>query len=177
MKNGVHMSRLKVGVLAYLMRYGDMPVRTSKYSRSARIQPGIISQTKACLQELPTKKEELFSLREAIRQLRAPLKAALTKGYSYQELAAMLQQQEISISASTLRTYLASGKQNSGITVSSHLRHKTSKNSPEKLNSSVEVFLPSKTEMFSYTVRRDFWNAYQESLREREEVYRRLAES
>jgi hypothetical protein len=154
-----------------------MPEKTCKHSRSARIHRRTVSLTKASLQALP-EKNELLSLQEAIRQLHGPLEAALSKGYSYRELATVLQQRGISISTPTLKNYLTSARQqDSRITASSKLRNKNSKNSPEKPSSAVEVFIPSKTEISSYTVGCDFWSAYQESLREREEVYRRLAES
>lgn len=155
-----------------------MPNRTRKNSRSGKIQPRISSRTRASLQDLPARKRELISLQEAIYQLRILLKAALNKGYSYSELADLLQQKGISISVSTLRDYLTSGgQQKSRITTSSKPKDKSPPETLEKPSSDVEVFIPSKTEIASYIVGRDFWSAYQESLREREEVYRRLAES
>lgn len=155
-----------------------MPNRTRRNSRSGKIQPRIISKTRASLQNLPVGKQELLSLRQAIYQLRVPLEAALTKGYSYSELANLLQQQGISISGATLRSYLTSGRrQEPRITALNESRDTGSSKILETPSSDVEVFIPSKTETFSYTVGRDFWSAYQESLREREEVYRRLAES
>ena len=155
-----------------------MPNQTRRNSRSGRIQPRIISKTRASLQDLPAREKELLSLQEAIYQLRVPLEAALTKGYSYSELANLLQQHEIPISASTLRNYLTSGRrQKSRITTPNKARDKSSPKTLEKPSSDVEVFILTKTEISSYTVGRDFWSAYQESLREREEVYRRLAES
>lgn len=130
------------------------------------------------MQDLPARKRELISLQEEIYQLRILLKAALNKDYSYSELADLLQQKGISISVSTLRDYLTSGgQQKSRITTSSKPKDKSPPETLEKPSSDVEVFIPSKTEIASYIVGRDFWSAYQESLREREEVYRRLAES
>ncbi|MFM7427964.1 MAG: hypothetical protein ACKO7W_23700 [Elainella sp.] len=93
-----------------------MPEKTRKHPGTASIQPKTVSATIAP-QDLPGQKEWL-SLQEAISQLRAPLEAALAKGYSYEELAVMLQQQGISIRASVLKSYLASGKQNSRLIVS-----------------------------------------------------------
>jgi hypothetical protein len=154
-----------------------MPARTSKHPKSARVQPKIVSQARASLHGLPEEQEKSFSLREAIRQLRDPLEAALIRGYSYQELVNMLQQQGIAISVSTLKNYLTSAQRDSRIRISSKLKDESPKYSLEKPSSAVEVFIPSRSEISSYTVGRDFWNAYQESLRAREEVYRRLAES
>jgi len=155
-----------------------MPNQTRRNSRSGRIQLRTISKTRASLQDLPEREKEPLSLQEVIYQLRAPLRAALAKGYSYSELANLLKQQGISISVSTLRNYLTSGeRQKSRITTPNTTRDKSSPKTLEKPSSDVEVFIPTKTETSSYTVGRDFWSAYQESLREREEVYRRLAKS
>jgi hypothetical protein len=155
-----------------------MPNRTRKNSRSGQIQVGAISKTKASLQDLPVRKKELLSLQEAIDQLRVPLKAALTKGYSYCELVDLLKQKGISISVSTLRSYLTPGRQQKSRTIPSYPQsNKSSQTTSEKPNGDVEVFIPSKTEIYSYTVGNDFWSAYQKSLKEREEVYRHLAES
>jgi hypothetical protein len=153
-----------------------MPEKTRKHSKSAKIQPETVSLARASLQDLPEK--ELLSLQEAIHKLRAPLEAALVKGYSYQELADLLNQQGISINVPTLRSYLtSSGRQKTRIIASNKSKDKNSPKISEEPSSNVAIFIPSETEISSYTVARDFWNAYQESLREREEVYRRLAES
>jgi transposase len=156
-----------------------MPGKIRRHSGSDRIQPSLSSQANpSSLRKSPAKKKELSPLQEAIRQLRVPLEEALTKGYSYRELANILQQQGISISGATLKTYLTSGRQeDSRMMDSNKFRDRNPKKSLEEPSSAVEVFLPAKTEISSYRVGGDFWSAYQESLREREEVYRRLAES
>ncbi|MCU0526086.1 MAG: hypothetical protein MUF72_14795 [Elainella sp. Prado103] len=117
------------------------------YPKSSQIQSGTIRQAGKSLQNLPQKTQATFSLQEAIHRLRHPLRLALMKGYSYHELAAILRAQGISIRESTLKTYLA-------------LAQKTA----------------DRTQAES-AVKSDFWNAYQDSLQEREEVYRRLATS
>lgn len=155
-----------------------MPERTRKPFRAAQIQPGTVNQTRTALQDLPEKEKELFSLQEAIYQLRDLIKAALGKRYSYQEIATMLRQQGISISVSTLKRYLALGRQGGHrSTISSKLGSRNSENLSTQLSRTVEVFIPAKAEIASVTVERDFWDAYQASLKEREEVYCRLAES
>lgn len=155
-----------------------MPVENIKRSKSGRVQAETVSQATSSLQSIPEKKKELISLQEAIHQLRVPIEAALGKGYSYQELAAMLQQQGILISVSTLRNYLSLSRQQTSIgKASKKLRSRSLKDRSKRPSSTVEVFISSKAEISSYTVGHDFWNAYQESLKEREEVYRRLAES
>lgn len=155
-----------------------MPSRTSKPSRAVRVQSRTVNQTRTALRNLPEKEKELLPLQEAIHQLRVPIKAALDKGYSHQEIAAMLQRQEILISVSTLKRYLALGKRAGSSSKSSEdLSSRSSKDLLVQPSSAVEVFVVSKTEIASVTVKQDFWAAFQASLQERGEVYRRLAES
>lgn len=58
------------------------------------------------LERLSEKPKEELSLRESIYFLRDKLRNALKKGYSYQDLSELLEQQEIRISAATLKQYL-----------------------------------------------------------------------
>ncbi len=58
------------------------------------------------LERLAEKPKEELSLRESIYFLRDKLRLALKKGYSYQDLSSLLEQQEILISAATLKQYL-----------------------------------------------------------------------
>ena len=58
------------------------------------------------LGQLKEKPKEELTLRESIYYLRDKLKSALKKGYSYQDLSEILAEQEILISAATLKQYL-----------------------------------------------------------------------
>jgi hypothetical protein len=87
-----------------------MATATSKRPKSASVKHASLEQTGAFLQALPEKPKEELSLKEAIAQLQVPLRAALAKGYSYQELAALLAEKGINISAFTLKNYVPSGK-------------------------------------------------------------------
>ena len=58
------------------------------------------------LSQLKEKPKSELTLRESIYFLRDKLKSALKKGYSYQDLSEILEEQEILISASTLKQYL-----------------------------------------------------------------------
>ncbi len=58
------------------------------------------------LEQLEQKPKEELSVRESIYFLRDKLKTALNKGYSYQDLSEILAEQEILISAATLKQYL-----------------------------------------------------------------------
>ena len=58
------------------------------------------------LGQLKEKPKSELTLRESIYFLRDKLKSALKKGYSYQDLSEILEEQDILISASTLKQYL-----------------------------------------------------------------------
>ena len=58
------------------------------------------------LDQLEQKPKEELSVRESIYFLRDKLRSALKKGYSYQDLSEILEEQEIIISAATLKQYL-----------------------------------------------------------------------
>lgn len=88
----------------------DMAVAASKRPRAATVQKEAVDQVGTFLQDLPEKPKETFSLREAVSRLRDQIQAALAKGYSYDDLAAMLTKQGVEISASTLKNYVPSGK-------------------------------------------------------------------
>lgn len=58
------------------------------------------------LEQLEKKQQEELTLRESIHFLRDKLRSALKKGYSYQDLSEILEQQGILVSAATLKQYL-----------------------------------------------------------------------
>lgn len=87
---------------------------TGKRSRAASIQKQAIDQVNVSLQELPEKPKDNLSLREAVNQLQEEIRAALAKGYSYEDLAAMFSEKGIDISALTLKRYVSSGRSRSG---------------------------------------------------------------
>lgn len=58
------------------------------------------------LEQLEEKQPEELTLRESIHFLRDKLLKALKKGYSYQDLSEILEQQGILVSAATLKQYL-----------------------------------------------------------------------
>ena len=87
------------------------------------------------LSQLDKKPKEELTLRESIYFLRDKLKSALKKGYSYDDLSSILAEQEILISAATLKLYLTQGsKKSSNRKRSKSSKHKTSNN----VNSSKE---------------------------------------
>lgn len=81
-----------------------------KRSKAVAVKQASIGNTSAFLESLPEKPKEDLSLREAIDQLREPLRAALSRGYTYAELAEMLTEKGVKISAFTLKNYVPSGK-------------------------------------------------------------------
>ncbi len=83
---------------------------TEKRKKAIAVKQSSIGNTSAFLESLPEKPKEDLSLKEAIDQLREPLRAALSRGYTYPELAEMLTEKGIKISAFTLKNYVPSGK-------------------------------------------------------------------
>lgn len=75
--------------------------------KSAAIPNLAIEQTASALQSLPEREKETLSLREAIAQLQEPIRTALDRGYSYEEVTAMLAEQGINISMFSLKRYLS----------------------------------------------------------------------
>jgi hypothetical protein len=63
------------------------------------------------LQTLPAKPRDSWSLREAITLLHDSILTALNRGYTYEEVSAMLGEQGVNIPASSLKRYLAAMKQ------------------------------------------------------------------
>ncbi len=73
---------------------------------SQKISLEKLESTVAELDRLSQKKSEELTLRQSIDYLRGKLRKALNKGYSYQELSEILRQQEIVITAGTLKQYI-----------------------------------------------------------------------
>ena len=83
---------------------------TTKRARATIVTQSIVEDAQSFLQALPEKPKEDLSLKEAVDKLKAPLQAALAKGYTYPELAALLKDKGIRISAATLKNYIPTGK-------------------------------------------------------------------
>ena len=84
------------------------------------------------LDQLESKPKEELTLRESIYFLRGKLNSALKKGYSYKDLSEILAEQEILVSAATLKLYLAEGSKSK----KSKSRKKKSKSSSGAITSS-----------------------------------------
>ena len=74
---------------------------------TTKIAPPSIAQLTATLDALPEKPKESYSLRAAVSELYAPLTKALSRGYSYEEIAALLAKHGIKISVFSLKRYLS----------------------------------------------------------------------
>jgi len=74
------------------------------------VQQESIEQATSLLEQLPEKPKEVWSLREAIELLQDSISTALARGYSHEEIAALLADKNIKISVSSLKRYLASTK-------------------------------------------------------------------
>lgn len=77
--------------------------------RNQKISLDILETTLETLDNLSEKKQKEMTLRQSVHFLRDKLQKALKKGYTYQDLSEILEQQEILISAATLKQYLTEG--------------------------------------------------------------------
>lgn len=82
---------------------------------SATVQQTAIQQATSLLEQLPEKPKEIWTLKEAIDLLQDSITTALKRGYSHEEVAAMLADQGIQISVSSLKRYLASTKKEKAV--------------------------------------------------------------
>ena len=101
----------------------------SKSKRNQKIHVDQLQTTLDKLEHLKAKPKEELTLRESIYFLKDKLKKALKKGYSYQDLSEILAEQEIFISAATLKQYL------SGISKESTSRKRSKLGKSKKSNS------------------------------------------
>ncbi|MBI4783263.1 MAG: hypothetical protein HY785_18375 [Oscillatoriophycideae cyanobacterium NC_groundwater_1537_Pr4_S-0.65um_50_18] len=83
-----------------------MATATLKRTRAGNVPQTALDQVGSLLQDLPEKTKEQISLREAVSQLQDIIKAALAKGYSYEDVAALLAEVAIVISPTTLKRYV-----------------------------------------------------------------------
>lgn len=86
---------------------------TNKRPKVVLVKKDSVDQAGVFLDSLPEKPREDFSLRAAVDRLREPIRAALSKGYTYEEVAELLADQGIKISPSTLKNYVPSGTRQS----------------------------------------------------------------
>ncbi|MBW4658186.1 MAG: hypothetical protein KME15_05895 [Drouetiella hepatica Uher 2000/2452] len=79
-------------------------------SASAAVSKSAIAQASTMLQALPQKPKDNWSLREAVSLLHDSIISAIDRGYSHEEVAAMLGEKGVDITAPSLKRYLASVK-------------------------------------------------------------------
>lgn len=90
-----------------------MAATPGKRSKATLVKKEMVEEANSFLQDLPEKQKEDLSLKEAVNKLREPIQEALAKGYSYPDLAKMLSEKGIKISALTLKNYAPSGRKQS----------------------------------------------------------------
>lgn len=98
-----------------------------KSNAAVKVKTTMLDQAASLLDDLPDKPEATVSLRQAIELLQHDLRTSLDKGYDYEELAAVLAEQGIEISPSTLKRYLALSQRDS----SRPRRRRTRRSQPE----------------------------------------------
>ena len=94
------------------------------------------------LEQLSTKPKSELTLRESILFLKDKLTAALKKGYNYQDLSEILSEQDILISAATLKLYLTDLTKKSAT-------HKKRSRSPNATSSETSTIVNSSQEVLA----------------------------
>ena len=97
-----------------------------------------LQATLSKLDSLEKKQNLELTLRESIYLLRDKLRGALKKGYSYQDLSEILEQQGILVSAATLKQYLTETKKEVTKGKNRASSGKTKLNSPTALEKNIE---------------------------------------
>lgn len=87
---------------------GDLKMAGAKPNQKISFEK--LEATLVKLEQLEEKEKEALTLRESIYFLRDKLTSALKKGYSYQDLSDLLEEQGILVSAATLKQYLTESK-------------------------------------------------------------------
>jgi hypothetical protein len=87
-----------------------MPPVKQRPPSSVAVSKASIAKATQILDELPAKAKESWSLREAVTLLQDSITTALDRGYSYEEVSTMLAGKGVSITASSLKRYLANAK-------------------------------------------------------------------
>ncbi len=88
----------------------NMAVATGRRPKAISVSKQAVDQAGALLGQLPEKPKENLSLRDAIDQLQEEIKEALSKGYTYIDLAGLLANKDILISPATLKRYVSMGR-------------------------------------------------------------------
>ena len=104
----------------------------AKAKPNQKIHVDLLASALDTLDKLESKPKEELTLRESIYFLRGKLNSALKKGYSYEDLSKILAEQEILVSAATLKLYLSEGSKSK----KSSTRKKKNKSSSNTVASS-----------------------------------------
>ena len=120
-----------------------------KTKPNQKIHVDKLQTTLTKLGQLKEKPKSELNLRESIYYLRDKLKSALKKGYSHQDLSEILAEQDILISAATLKQYLAE------INKQSAARKKRIKSAQSQKNDSTEFQSNSQTSSEDVTLSKD----------------------
>jgi hypothetical protein len=84
--------------------------KAQKRTSPAAIAKSAIAAASSALEALPAKPKSNWSLRETVVLLQDSIVEALSKGYTYPEVAKMLSTRGVEISASSLKSYLSAAK-------------------------------------------------------------------
>nr|RNJ68670.1 MAG: hypothetical protein EDM05_13380 [Leptolyngbya sp. IPPAS B-1204] len=139
----IEITKNKLGLDSNDSVYCAMISTTRRSPNATLVTKASIDQASEALQSLPEKTKEKLSLREAVDVLRDHITAALDKGYSYEDIAAMLAKQGVSIAPSSLKHYLArSNRQLKAKGAGTQTRRRRSSKAAEALEPEEDQELP-----------------------------------
>jgi hypothetical protein len=142
----VHFKVNSIELRKYNIEGTPMAVATRKRTKASNVKQESIGGAISLLEELPEKPKEDLSLRQAVEQMRDSIKAALAKGYSYADIADMLTDKGIRISALTLKNYVPAGKRQASKTKTRRPRKSANQESAEAQGSSESAELEAATD-------------------------------
>jgi hypothetical protein len=105
-----------------------------------------IEAARSRLRALPEKPRtpKAFSIAEAIRQIKTEVRAALKRGYTFDEIAQALKEDGIDVGTPTLKSYVSRGnKKRSAAKTAPNVVAKTTTNEPRTRTGSKAVEMPA----------------------------------
>lgn len=116
-----------------------MAPATKRPPSATLISNAVVEQAALALQALPEKPKENLSLRETVQELQGFIRNALAKGYSYEDVAALLNDLGVSIAPSSLRYYVNQASKGAKSATRSKAAPRAARTKADSLSSSDNV--------------------------------------
>ncbi len=123
-----------------------MPVKQTVIDINEQQLKSILEKVEA---RLPPKPKQGMTLREAISKFKPTITKALKRGYTYEEVAAILTEEGISIKGATLKQYLAESKNKKPPSVTASVSSNKSSTSTTEDSSASDIKADTKLKLSS----------------------------